>query len=398
MKVLILHNSYKIQGGEDISTLAEVELLRQNNIQTDTYYVSNKTIDESNTFKIALNAIWSRFQYRAILKKIRKENYDIVHVQNFFPLLSPSIFYALKKSKAKVVMSVRNYRLICPNAILYVDGAICRKCVSKKMPIAGFYNKCYRRSYAASSAVVAMLSFHNFINTWKHKIDAFVCVSYFVKNQLIAGGFEPSKLMVKYNFVTTDIAPSFENGEYYIYSGRLSDEKGLGLLVEAFKNSDRKLFIVGDGPLRGDIESIARDNPNITYSGMQPLNDNYKLISNAKALIFPSKWHEPFGRTIVEAYAHGTPVIASALGGITEIVTENQNGFLFDPLKKDDLLRAIIELEKQIDITQMRRHCYETYRMRFLPSSNFKQIMGIYQQVLSNEGKESSDPSFSALY
>jgi len=385
MRVLVIHNSYKIFGGEDVSTQAEVALLKEHDMQVDTYYVSNNDISGSNNIKLALNAIWSGFQYREILKKIKKGNYDIVHVQNFFPLLSPSIFYAAKKAKTKVIMSVRNYRLICPNAMLFVNGSICRECVGRRIPSAGFFKKCYRKSAAASSAVVAMLTVHNFLNTWKHKIDAFICVSNFVREQLIAGGLESSKLLVKHNFVATDIAPNFESGQYYIYSGRLSEEKGIDILLDAFKMSSRKLLIAGDGPMKEIVESVAGENANITYAGKCDLHQNYKLISNAKALIFPSKWHEPFGRTIVEAFAHGTPAIASALGGITEIITDQQNGFLFNPYKKGDLIRAINEFEKLNDPSGMRRNCYDTYKKYFLPSSNFNELICIYQNVISTD-------------
>jgi glycosyltransferase involved in cell wall biosynthesis len=384
LKVLILHNKYKILGGEDLSTDAEVKLLKENNIEVDTYFVYNNNIQGANRIKIALRAVWSRFQYREVLKKIRQEKYDIVHVQNFFPLLSPSIFYASKKSNTKVVMSVRNYRLICPNALLYVNGKICMDCVGKKIPSPAIFKKCYRKSAAASSAVVAMLSVHNFMHTWKNKIDGFICVSKFVKEQLETGGIDKNKMHVKYNFVTTDIEPNFEGGNYYVYAGRLSEEKGIQLLLDTFKNNSRKLIIVGDGPLKNIVELYAAENKNIIYCGKLPLEKIYAIIANAKALIFPSKWHEPFGRTIVEAFAHGTPVIASSLGGIKEIIEHGYNGFLFDPFKKEDLLKSILHFENITNSKLIRENCYHSYRSHFLPSSNFTELINIYNKVLSD--------------
>jgi glycosyltransferase involved in cell wall biosynthesis len=384
LKILVLHNKYKILGGEDLSTDAEVKLLRENKIDVDTYFVYNNNIQGAGKFKVALRAIWSRFQYREVLKKIRKENYDIVHVQNFFPLLSPSIFYASKKSNTKVVMSVRNYRLICPNALLYVNGQICMDCVGKKIPSPGIFKKCYRKSAAASSAVVAMLSVHNFMHTWKNKIDGFICVSKFVKEQLEIGGIEGDKMHVKYNFVATSIEPNFESGDYYIYAGRLAEEKGIHLLLETFKNNSRKLIIVGDGPLKNIVESYAAENKNIIYRGKLSLDKIYELIANAKALIFPSKWHEPFGRTIVEAFAHGTPVIASSLGGIKEIIQHEHNGFLFNPFQKEDLLKTILHFESIKCNKTIRQNCYQSYRSHFLPDTNFTELINIYNKVLSS--------------
>ncbi len=383
MKVLIIHNRYKIQGGEDLSTEAEVSLLKCNGVEVDTFYVNNADINLKNKSTLALNTIWSTHYYKEIGKVIEEGGYDIVHVQNFFPLLSPSIFYACQKANTKVVMSVRNYRLICPNAQMYVNGNVCTACVGKTIPLQAIKKKCYRKSAATSSAVVAMLSFHNFLNTWKNKIDGYICVSEFVKLQLILGGFGDEKLYVKHNFVTTDVDPNFDDGEYYIFAGRLSEEKGIDILLNSFRKSGRKLVIVGDGPLSGMVESFARDNTNTVYLGKRPLEEIYELISKAKALIFPSKWHEPFGRTIVEAFAHGTPVIASAMGGITELVKDNYNGFLFNPNEEQGLCKALARYEGLIDNRLVRQNTYETYRKSFLPAANFNKIMSIYDKVLS---------------
>jgi glycosyltransferase involved in cell wall biosynthesis len=383
MKILVIHNRYKILGGEDLSTEAEVTLLKCNGIEVHTFYVDNADIDIKHKSSLALNTVWSNRYYKEIIDLIEKEKYTIVHVQNFFPLLSPSIFYACQKSNTKVVMSVRNYRLICPNAQMYVNGQICTACVGKKIPFRAITKKCYRKSAATSAAVVAMLSFHNFLNTWKNKIDGYICVSEFVKSQLMLGGFEGDNIYVKHNFVRTDIQPSFEDGDYYIFAGRLSEEKGIDILLKSFKNNSKKLIVVGSGPMSDTVSAFARENPNVVYLGKRPLDEIYQLISKAKALIFPSKWHEPFGRTIVEAFAHGTPVIGSAMGGITELITNHYNGFLFNPHDEQGLEKAIRMLESVQDIRTIRKNTYATYQKSFLPADNFSKIMSIYQQVLS---------------
>src|ERR1700681_2292188 len=209
MKVLMLHNRYKISGGEDVSAQAEADLLKNNNIEVETFYVNNFEIDGKNKMTVAKNTIWSGKYYREILEKIHENKYDIVHVQNFFPLLSPSIFYACYKTNTKVLMSVRNYRLVCPNALMYVNGNICRVCVGKKFPAPAILKKCYRKSYLATTAIVSMLTVHNFLNTWRKKIDGLICISEFVKGQPVSGGFNENKLFVKHNFVSTTIEPNF---------------------------------------------------------------------------------------------------------------------------------------------------------------------------------------------
>jgi glycosyltransferase involved in cell wall biosynthesis len=381
MKVLMLHNRYKLSGGEDVSTEAESSLLKNNGIDVETLFVNNDTIDNENKIKLALNTVWSNKYYHKILKKIQAEKYDIVHVQNFFPLLSPSIFYAAKKAGAKTIMSVRNYRLICPNGLMYINNNTCTDCVGKKIPYPAITKKCYRNSYSASAVAVAMLSSHNLLNTWSKQVDGFICISEFVKKQLILGNFDERKLHVKYNFVSTVIPPNFEPSDYYLYVGRLSIEKGIDIILNSFQTNKKKLLIIGDGPLTQNVIEAAEKNENITFLGKLSLNETYKKIAGAKALIFPSKWHEPFGRTIVESFAHGTPVIGSSLGGVTELVKDGFNGFIFDPNKEMDLITVINKFEGISEGQSVRKNAYLSYQKNFTPSSNYHRIMEIYNKI-----------------
>ncbi|MBC7451409.1 MAG: glycosyltransferase, partial [Cytophagales bacterium] len=191
MKVLMVHNKYKIGGGEDIQTEEEFALLQQHGIDIHPFYVTNDSIDSnSNSLKLVINTIWSGRYYKELLNKIKTEKYDIIHVQNFFPLISPSVFYAAKKAGVKVVMTVHNYRLVCPNALMYVNHKICNDCVGKTIPYPALFKKCYRESVSATAVTVAMLAFHNLINTWGRKIDGLICISEFVKKQLIISGYD----------------------------------------------------------------------------------------------------------------------------------------------------------------------------------------------------------------
>jgi glycosyltransferase involved in cell wall biosynthesis len=385
MKVLMLHNRYKISGGEDVSTEAEYNLLKKNGVDIEVLYLSNDDIEKQGKLSLAFNTIWSKKSYRQIQNKIEKEKYDLIHVQNFFPLFSPSIFYAAKRANTKIVMSVRNYRLICPNGLMYINHRICDSCVGHAIPIAGVLKKCYRDSYSASAVTASMLSYHNLRNTWNKQLDGFICISEFVKSQLQRGGIEHPPLFVKYNFVSTELSPNFLPGNYYVYAGRLSTEKGIDILLEAFSGSSRSLKIIGDGPLKHDVLQAADSNSNIQYLGKQSLLETYKIISQSNALIFPSKWHEPFGRTIVESFAHGTPVIGAALGGVTELIRDEYNGFLFDPKLPNALKSALDKFEACKDAVELRKNAFESYKDKFEPESNFKQIMEVYNRVLTSD-------------
>lgn len=381
MKVLMLHNRYKQLGGEDICTDAEVALLRANDVEVDTFFLDNDIVDNLNKVKLALNTVWSRYYYKALIEKINKGKYDIIHVQNFFPLFSPSIFYAAKKTGTKVVMTVHNYRLICPNGLMYVNNNICQECVGKTLATPSLFKKCYRDNYLATGVTAAMLGFHNMMQTWNNKIDGYICITDFVKKQLQLGKIREDKLFVKPNFVTVEIAPVFNPEDYYIFVGRIAVEKNIELLLKTFEKNKKKLLIAGDGPMKDIVIKSAEKHSNIVYLGKLSLSDTYKKIAYAKAFIFPSKWHEPFGRTIIESFAHGTPVIGSSLGGITELIEDGYNGYLFNPYIASDLDAAINKLEESKDSNSLRHHAYLTYQTKYTEDINFKMLIDIYNTV-----------------
>jgi len=383
MKVLVVHNKYKIAGGEDIQTEEEISLLKLYGVDVHSFYVSNDDISGINNVDLAFSTIWSEKYYKILLNKIRTEKYDIIHIQNFFPLLSPSIFYAAKKAGAKVIMTAHNYRLVCPNALMFIENKVCNACVGKTIPYPALFKKCYRNDFSTTAVTVAMLGFHNLIDTWKNKIDAIICVSDFVKGQLMLGGYKEHQLYVKYNFVKSNVEPVFNPGDYYIYVGRTSNQKGIHLLLETFQQSKKRLIIIGDGPLNAEVEDFSRRNKTIEFLGKLPLDETYKKIAGAKALILPSQSNEPFGRTIAEAFAHGTPVLGSSLGGIKELIQDNCNGFLFDPYKESDLFNTINKFESISNAESMRQESYKSYQEKFTPSINYKRIMEIYNTVLS---------------
>lgn len=387
MKILFLHNRYLISGGEDVSTQSEIDLLIDHGHHVDSIIVTNDDILKANKINVAINTIWSLKFYQNILSAIENNNYDIIHVQNFFPQLSPSIFYAAKRKNVKVVMSVRNYRLICPNALLYTNGKVCEKCIGKTIPYPAIINKCYKDSYLASSVVATTLGIHNTLGTWANKIDGYIAISSFVKQQLVRGGLPEEKIFVKHNFVSDYSVLESETHEGYLYVGRLSKEKGIDLLVTAFLREELKglkLYIVGDGPLISQVKDAQKINPLIIYLGRLEIDATYNKMARSKALIFPSQWHEPFGRTIVESFSASTPVIASAVGGVTELIKEEYNGFLFNPLKVDELIESILRVENHLGYDILRLHARSTYLNYFTGSTNYHDLLKIYQTVLSS--------------
>ncbi|MGI0500031.1 glycosyltransferase [Limnospira platensis CENA597] len=386
MRILSIHNNYQIRGGEDESAQAEANLLKENGNQVDIYQDSNDRVATLNQTNLALTTIWSTEAYQIVKEKLRTHPTDIVHVQNFFPLISPSVYYAAKSEGVPVVQTLRNYRLICPNGLFFRDDRICEDCLGKFVPYPGVIHACYRQNRAASGVTATMLTLHRMARTWVNQVDIFITLSQFARHKFIQAGWSEDQIIVKPNFVYPD--PGVGNGEggYALFVGRLSVEKGLDVLIDAWQNLRQPLplKIVGDGPLVPRVQAAAEKLPHIQWLGRRPLPEVYKLMGEAMVLIFPSKWYETFGRVAVEAFAKGTPVIASNLGAIAELVEHGRTGLLFkpgDPISLTEQVDSLISHPKKLP--QMRREARAEFEAKYTAPQNYQQLKSIYQLVLS---------------
>lgn len=384
MRVLSIHNSYQIRGGEDESRAAEENLLRQMGHQVDSYEESNERVASLSSVDLAMRTIWSEESWQIVKQKLRKSAYNVVHVQNFFPLISPSVYYAAKTEKVPVIQTLRNYRLLCPNGLFFRNGRVCEDCLGKSIPYSGIVHGCYRSSQVASAGVTAMLTVHRALQTWTSKVDLFIALTHFARQKFIEGGLPAEKIVVKPNFVPFDPGVGAGEGGYALFVGRLSVEKGLDTLLEAWEQLDKQipLKIVGEGPLSDQVQQAAQRFPNIEWLGRRPMTEVYELMGEAKFLIFPSKWYETFGRVAVEAFAKGTPVIAARIGAIAELVDAGRTGLHYTPNDPADLV-AQVEwmLSHPLEVAQMRREARLEFEAKYTAQQNYQQLIKIYDQV-----------------
>lgn len=385
MRILVAHNQYLIRGGEEESSAAEQELLRQHGHEVDVYAEHNERVGALSKVRVALKTVWSSESYHILRQRLQKQRYDVVHVQNFFPLISPSIYYAARAEGVPVVQSLRNYRLICTNAALFREGRVCEDCLGRRVPWPGVVHRCYRGSGIASGAVAAMIGAHRAMGTWDRMVAVYVALTRFSREKLIEGGLPAERVVVKPNFVEGTAQPGTGAGGYALFVGRLSPEKGIGTLLEAWRQLGgvMPLKIVGEGPLEGEVAAARARDPAVEWLGRRPLAEVYELMGGARCLVLPSEWYEPFGRVAVEAFARGTPVIAAALGGMAEMVDDGRTGRLYpagDAAALADRMRWA--LANPDALARMRMAARAEFDAKYTPAQNYRHLMAIYHQAL----------------
>lgn len=381
MKILQIHSSYKYRGGEERVIELEKQMLEKNGHEVVQFIRENKEIDDYTIFgKAALfwNTTWNFKAVRMLKKIVREEKPDICHVHNMVPLISPAIFRTLNKMQIPVVMTLHNYRLVCPNVHLYKKGRPCTQCVENSS-FRALISRCYRKSFIQTLALSVMLEFHKAIGTFNNRVDGFICLSKFMQRIMLEDGIPYEKLYLKPNFIPRK-PKSFYFRRNYVYAGRLEEVKGINSLIEASERiKDFHLDVIGRGEMKKDV--IRSDN--INYYGYKSNEEVQRYIDSAKAVIFPSKCFEGMPMVILEAFAAGIPVMASNHGVMMEMIQNGYNGILFEPRNVDSLIEKIEWVEKNPEkLDEMGLRGYETFHEKFSEKVNYKTLMDIYNSVI----------------
>jgi glycosyltransferase involved in cell wall biosynthesis len=390
MKILLAHNYYQQRGGEDSVFEAEADLLQQSGHEVKCLVFHNQSIQSwGSRLGAAVGCIFNVRAFFRTLKAIQQFSPDVLHVHNLFPLASPSILVAAKLLRVPVVMTVHNYRMICANAVLYRDNEVCQRCIHQTWPLDAVRFACYQNSKLRTAALVLMQSIHKILGTWHHCVSRYIALSQYEKNMLVCSSvaLKAEAVEVKPNFaIPPNHNGNSEESAYFLFIGRLSEEKGISSLLEAFINTNLPLKIIGTGPL----ESFAREkiaaSPNIELLGFLDKQQIYEYLRKSIALIFPSVLPETFGLSIVEAFSAKVPVITTNIGGPAEIVQDGVNGLQVAPETPFDLQTAARKLFENSTLREeLAINAYQTYITRYSAPSNYQQLIGIYQDVLKDK-------------
>ena len=389
MKVLILHNRYRVPGGEEIVVEAERDLLCAHGVEATLETFDNETGGPFTQIGLAYGAAWSRGSYDAVLELCKKHRPDVVHVHNFWMRLSPAAHAAAHAYGAATVQSLHNFRIFCGGIFLMRDGRNCEECLDGN-PWRAVRHRCYRGSVVASAAAARMISINQARRTWQDDVDAFIAPSRFVASKAVAGGLRQERVFVKPHFLADPGEPATRpsDSSIFVYAGRLSSEKGVRVLVDAWGEAGlrgrARLIVVGDGPERETLlkqaESLSVRRGDVVFTGRLSHAEVGKLIAGARAVVQPSICYETFGNAVMEAACCGRPAIVSDTGALAENVQHLRTGLISKPGDAAELARNLKLLADDGPLADRLGAAARTaYLDRFTPRDNFARLMEIYQ-------------------
>ncbi|MEA2737176.1 MAG: hypothetical protein QOH05_483 [Acetobacteraceae bacterium] len=378
MRVLLVHNFYQIAGGEDSMFRAEQAVLKQHGIDVSLFTVTNDSIKGPVSQVMAgLQVIYNPLARRALARKLAELAPDVVHVHNFFPQLSPAIFDACRDARIPSVLTLHNFRILCPTAFLGADDSDRERSLRQScwwtVP-----RKVYRNSAAATLAVAGMVEFHKWAGTWLHKVDQFIALTDWAKQIFTQGGLPAGRISVKPNWVTRPAPLSADNEQKgALFVGRLDEQKGVRVLLQAWQGLDYPLTIIGDGPLADLVKQSA--SPQITFLGRQPRERVQQEMQRARFLVLPSVGYEMFPLTVLEAFANHLPVLCSDLPSLGGLIEHGVTGLKFPPndaaALSDRVRQAVAEPAM---LHSMGRRAERLYDTCYTPEANVRQLMEIY--------------------
>ncbi len=400
MRVLMFHNRYREQGGEDLSVTQETQALEQEGVEVIPVEADNDLPADAGLLseaKMGWHAVWSLSSYEHAARLCRKYRPDVAHVQNFWMRLSPAVHAACRQAGVATVQSLRNYRLLCTNALLLRNGEVCEDCVGK-IPWRGVTRACYRDSRAASAAVAGMIVINRMRRTWERDVDAFLTPSNHSRQRFLRADFPRGRVFVKPNCLADfgEAARPPSASREILYLGRLSAEKGLRLLLEASKRTGLddigRLTLVGEGDERDSLQKLAEalelSEPSLVFAGQKAPDEVQQMVRSARAVVLPSLAYETFGRPVIEAFAAGRPAVVSDFGAPGDIVKQGTTGLTFprgDTERLGEALKTVLTDGAAAD--RMGRRAREEYEAKYTLEKSFEILMKTYRFALGRRGR-----------
>ncbi len=406
MRILLVHERYQQRGGEDAVAEAEAELLERNGHRVFYYSRYNSELAGAGwlkTISAGINAVWAPKSFHEMDELIEKHRPEVAHFHNTLPLISPSAYYACARRGVRVVQTLHNYRLVCPGATLLREGRVCEACLGKRVAWRAVAHGCYRDSRPASAAVATVLATHRLLRTWQTKVDAYIALSEFARGKFASGGLPRQRIVVKPNFVHPDpgSVQRRQTGQYGLFVGRLSEEKGVRILLAAWKRMSQQipLFILGDGPMRAGIASEIAEHglTGVRLVGSASREEVFEWMRGARFLVCPSYWFEA-PLVIVEAFACGIPVIATGQDPTAEMVAHDRTGLHFAPGDATDLAAKVEwAWSNRDEMEAMGEAARREFERKYTAERNYGQLVSLYRTLVAGKALGSQPEQLSAV-
>ncbi len=402
MNILFLNNYYYLRGGSEKVMFQEQELLLENRHQVNGFSQlcpENQTCKYEKYFpeKADFEALRGLGKVRGAIDVIRNKkaadnlkivlkefNPDVVHAHNIYGGLTTSVLDAVNKLDMPSVLTLHDYKLICSSYLMLNKGQVCEDCKGRNYWHC-VKNRCHKNSTLAS-AVYTMESYYNkWFKKWE-KVRYYICPSKFIQGKMLESGFSEEKLVYLPNFVDPDqYLVNYEDSEYILYAGRLSHEKGVLTLLKAMAGLDIPLKIVGDGPLREQVQSFIVDNniSSVELLGYKTGNELSSLYQGAAFAVVPSEWCENAPMSILEAYAYGKPVLGADIGGIPEMIDDGSTGILFKSGDAVDLKDKILNMWSISQVlTKMGKAARCKLEKHYSSDTHYEKLIDVYRRAM----------------
>jgi glycosyltransferase involved in cell wall biosynthesis len=379
VRIAVLHSRYLsgAASGENRAVEDDIRLLTSAGHDVRSWTPSPPSETPKTRAMTGLSAVWSAEAVDRVKWLVNSWGAEIVHFHNLFPLLSPAAIRAVGRNRTGVVMTLHNYRLMCLPASLLRREQPCEDCVGH-LPWRGVVHRCYRGSSLASAALATSLAAHRGLGTFE-RVNRFLAVSDFVIDKHIKAGFSADRLQLARQFAWPT-TPRKGPGDYFLYLGRLAQNKGAATLMEAWKGRPERLLVVGDGPQMDHLRSIAP--APVEFRGLVPADKVPDLLRGARALLVPSLVYDAAPRAVAEAYAAGVPVLASRIGGLPEVVRDGESGMLLSPSDPDEWAAAVERLSVDSESVRLGAGALRLWSEFHRPEHSLGRLEGVYKTVL----------------
>ncbi len=390
MRILVVHHRLGENGDEDQTVDQEVALLKGAGVEVEVWNQEDVIGPGiKNRFKALKEQPYNEKSRDELAKRLARFKPRLVHFHNLFPSFTPSLLDACIAAKTPNVQTLHDFRILCATGTFFRNGKVCELCINGTIWPA-LRHACEAQSRIATLARVRMIRRHRTEQTWNRKVNAFIAFSHFSAGKMAEGGISKDKIFVKPNFAFAPTSETLRASDLYaLYVGPLTEEKGIRTLLKAWEGLTTPLWIIGDGPLRAEVE--ARKSQIIKVLGEMPRESVLRIMSKAEFLVIPSESYEHFPLALAKGFSLGLPVIAARIAGLAEAVRHEKNGLLFEPGNAQNLHSVAKKLAEDVKLhDRLSEGARADYVEKYNPKVNLKKLLEIYQMAMRSMAKSSA--------